>query len=42
MRGSRLIIESVAAGQNRLVNVIHVITVVKIQTVGQEEQAEKQ
>ena len=42
MRGWWLIIESVAAGQNRLVNVGHVITVVRILTVGQGEQVEKQ
>jgi len=44
MRGWRFIIESVAAGQpeNRLVNVSHIISVVRIQTVGQDEQAEKQ
>ena len=35
-------IESVAAGQNGLVNVGLVITMVRIQTVGQDEQAEKQ
>jgi len=32
----------VAAGQNGLVNVVLVITMVRIQTVGQGEQAEKQ
>jgi len=42
MRGWWLIIESVAAGQNGLVNVGHVITVVRILTVGQGEQVEKQ
>jgi len=35
-------IENVAAGQNGLVNVGLVITTVRIQTVGQDEQAEKQ
>jgi hypothetical protein len=35
-------IESMAAGQNGLVNVVLVITMVRIQTVGQDEQAEKQ
>jgi len=35
-------IESVAAGQNGLVNVGLVIIMVRIQTVGQDEQAEKQ
>jgi len=35
-------IESVAAGQEGLVNVGLVITMVRIQTVGQDEQAEKQ
>jgi len=35
-------IGSVAAGQNGLVNVGLVITMVRIQTVGQDEQAEKQ
>ena len=41
MRRRRVNIESVAAGQNGLVNVRLVITMVRIQTVGQ-EQAEKQ
>jgi len=35
-------IESVAAGQNRLVNVGLVITMVRIHIVGHDEQAEKQ
>ena len=34
--------ESVTAGQNGLVNVGLVITMVRIQTVGHDEQAEKQ
>jgi len=42
MRGGRVIIESATVDQNRLVNVSHVITVVSIQTVGQDEQEEKQ
>jgi len=42
MRRWRVNIESVAAGQNRLVNVRLAITMVRIQTVGQDEQAEKQ
>jgi len=41
MRVSRLIIESEAASQNGIVNVGLVITMVRIQTVGQDEQAEK-
>jgi hypothetical protein len=36
-----MIIQSVAAGQKGLVNVSHVVTVVRIQTVSQDEQAEK-
>ena len=36
------IIESEAVGQNILVNVRHVITVLRIQTVDQDERAEKQ
>jgi len=35
-------IEGVAAGQNGLVDVGLVITMVRIQTVGQDEQVEKQ
>ena len=38
----RVNIESVTAGQNGLVNVGLVITMVRIQTVGQDEQEEKQ
>jgi len=42
MRTRRVTIESVPAEQNRLVNVSLVINMVRIQTVDQDEQAEKQ
>jgi len=42
MQGQKVSVGSVAAGQFGLVNVGRVITMVRIQTVGQDEQTEKQ